>query len=340
MFESGNPLHTGKNPSSSPFILDKLLRISYKELFQATQGFSSENLIGQGSFGSVYRGSLDLQGERIVAVKVLNLQQHGASNCFIAECRALRNIRHRNLVKILTCCSSIVFKGNEFKALVLDFMANGSLDVWLHSKEDGSIQSRNLNLLQRLHVAIDLSSALHYLHDLCETPIIHCDLKRSNILLDNDMTALVEYGIGSEATTYGDVCSFGIILLEIFTGRRPTDEVFTDGLNLHNFVRSKLPGQVMQVLDLKLIAIEEVGVEEIIEDNESDDGQLEIQENNVNTERLKLQGSNVQKCVVSVLNIGLACSVELPSDRMNMGDITRKLNIITESFLHARTRRE
>ncbi|XP_057990697.1 putative receptor-like protein kinase At3g47110 [Hevea brasiliensis] len=362
-----------KNPASNRFILEKLLRISYKELLQATQGFSSDNLIGQGSFGSVYRGSLDLQGERIVAVKVLDLQQQGASKSFIAECRALRHIRHRNLVKILTYCSSIDFKGNDFKALVLDFMANGSLEMWLHPKEDGISQSRNLNFLQRLHVAIDLSSAMHYLHDLCETPIIHCDLKPNNILLDSDMTAHVgdfglarllsktadnssqgqtssigikgtigymppEYGIGSEATTYGDVYSFGIILLEIFTGRRPTDEVFTDGLNLHNFVSSKLPGQVMQLLDSKLIATGDVRAEEIVEDNESDDGQNEIQENNVNIENLKLQGSNVQKCVVSVLKIGLACSAELPGDRMNMSDVTRKLNIITEAFARARTR--
>ncbi|XP_057990699.1 putative receptor-like protein kinase At3g47110 [Hevea brasiliensis] len=362
-----------KNPSSSPFSLDKLLRISYKELHQATQGFSSENLIGQGSFGSVYRGSLDLHGERIVAVKVLNLQQHGASKSFIAECRALRNIRHRNLVKILTYCSSIDFKGNDFKALVLDFMVNGSLEMLLHPNEDGSSQPRNLNLLQRLRVAIDLSSALHYLH--CETPIIHCDLKPSNILLDNDMTAHVgdfglarllsktssnssqeqtssigimgtigymppEYGIGGEPITYGDVYSFGIILLEIFTGRRPIDEVFRDGLNLRNFVRSKLPGQVMQVLDPKLIATGEVGAEEFVEDNESDDGQIEIRENNVNMENMKLQGSNVQKCVVSVLKIGVACSAELPGDRMNMIDVTRKLNIISEAFLRARTHRE
>ncbi|XP_057998008.1 putative receptor-like protein kinase At3g47110 [Hevea brasiliensis] len=250
-------------------------------------------------------------------------------------------------------------------------MANGSLEMWLHPKEDGNNWSRNLNLLQRLRVAIDLSFALHYLHDLCETPIIHCDLKPSNILLDNDMTAHVgdfglarllskttntssqgqtssigikgtigymppEYGMGSEATKDGDVYSFGIILLEIFTGRRPTDEVFTDGLNLHNFVRSKLPGQVMQVLDPKLIATGEVGAKEIVEGKEGDDGQTEIEENNFDVENLKSPGSNMQ-IVVSVLKIGLACSAEQPGDRMNMRDVTRKLNIITEAFFRART---
>ncbi|XP_057998006.1 LRR receptor-like serine/threonine-protein kinase EFR [Hevea brasiliensis] len=151
---------------------------------------------------------------------------------------------------------------------------------------------------------------------------------------------LAEYGIGGEPTTYGDVYSFGIILLEIITGRRPIDEVITYFLNLKNYVRTKLPGQVIQVLDHKLIATGDVGAEEIVEDNESDDGQTEIQECNFKIENLRLEGCDVQKWIVSVLKIGLACSVELPGDRMNMTDVTRKLNIITEAFLRARTHTE
>ncbi|KAI4323985.1 hypothetical protein L6164_023554 [Bauhinia variegata] len=85
-------------------------------LLQATAGFSSKNLIGSGSFGSVYKGTLD-QEERLVAVKVLNLQKKGASKSFLAECNALKRIRHRKLVKLLTCCSGTNYKGNGFKAL-------------------------------------------------------------------------------------------------------------------------------------------------------------------------------------------------------------------------------
>jgi Leucine-rich repeat (LRR) protein len=167
-----------------------LLNVSYKELHQTTDGFSPNNLIGSGSFGSVYKGILD-QEKRMVAVKVLNLQQKGANKSFMTECNALRNIRHRNLVKILTCCSSMDYNGNDFKALVYEFMKNGSLDKWLHHDRDNESPPRYLNLLQRLNIAIDVASALHYLHDHCETPIIHCDLKPSNVLLDNDMIAKV-----------------------------------------------------------------------------------------------------------------------------------------------------
>ena len=79
----------------------------------------------------MYRGNLD-QDRHIVAVKVLNLLCHGASKSFIAECEALKNIRHRNLVKVLTTCSSVDYQGQDFKALVYEFMTNGNLDEWLH----------------------------------------------------------------------------------------------------------------------------------------------------------------------------------------------------------------
>ena len=153
-----------------------------------TGGFSLDNLIESGNFGHIYRGIgiLD-QEEMVVSIKVLNLQQKGASKSFIAECNVLRNIGNQNLVKSLTCCSCMDYNGNEFKALVFEFMANGSLERWQHPYIDNENQSRNLNLLQRLIIAIDVTSTLHYLHEHCKRPIIHCDLKPSNVLLDNDI---------------------------------------------------------------------------------------------------------------------------------------------------------
>ncbi|XP_059436722.1 probable LRR receptor-like serine/threonine-protein kinase At3g47570 [Corylus avellana] len=194
-----------------------------------TRGFSPRNLIGFGSFGSVYKGIVD-QEEMIIAIKVLNLQQKGASKSFMAECNALRNIRHQNLVKILTCCSSMDYSGNEFKALVYEFMANGSLEKWLHRDLDKENQSRNLNLLQRLYIAIDVASALHYFHDYCERPIIHCDLKPSNVLLDDDMIA--------------------------HERKRPIDKMFEDNFNLHNFVKMALSERLMQIVDPNLLTRE------------------------------------------------------------------------------------
>ena len=180
--------------------------VTYKELYQATNGFSSNNLIGSGSFGYVYKGALD-GNETLVAIKVLNLQQRGASKSFMAECNALRSIRHRNLVKIITCCSHMDHCGNEFKALVFEFMTNGSIDVWLHPGLDNENQSRNLSLLQRLNVAIDVATAINYLHNHSVLSIIHCDLKPSNILLDNDMVAhLSDFGLARFRSTIEDSC--------------------------------------------------------------------------------------------------------------------------------------
>ncbi|XP_030961122.1 putative receptor-like protein kinase At3g47110 isoform X2 [Quercus lobata] len=180
--------------------------VTYKELYQATSGFSSNNLIGSSRFGSVYKGALN-GNETLVAIKVLNLQQRGASKSFMAECNALRSIRHRNLVKIITCCSHMDHCGNEFKALVFEFMTNGSLDVWLHPGLDNENQSRNLSLLQRLNVAIDVATAINYLHNHSVLPIIHCDLKPSNILLDNDMVAHIsDFGLARFGSTIEDSC--------------------------------------------------------------------------------------------------------------------------------------
>jgi len=166
-------------------------RFSYTSLRRATSKFSPSLRLGQGGFGSVYRGKFQVF-DKVMAVKVLNLQQRGALKSFSDECRALKSIRHRNLLKIIAVCSSIDYQGNDFKCIVFEFMENGSLDDWLHSKGD----EKYLNIIQRLNIAIDAASALDYLHNNCQVPIVHCDLKPSNILLDEEMTAHVgDFGL-------------------------------------------------------------------------------------------------------------------------------------------------
>jgi hypothetical protein len=181
----------------SSVIREQHVRISYAELANATNGFSPENLIGAGSFGSVFKGRMRVNEQHVpVAVKVINLMQRGASQSFIAECETLKCARHRNLVKILTVCSSIDFQGHDFKALVYEFLPNGNLDQRLHQHimEDG--EQKALDLIERLHIAIDVASSLDYLHQHKPTPIIHCDLKPSNVLLDSDMVAHVgDFGL-------------------------------------------------------------------------------------------------------------------------------------------------
>jgi Leucine-rich repeat (LRR) protein len=194
-------------------------KVSYKDLAQATENFAESNLVGRGSHGSVYKGRLITPEPMVVAVKVFDLAMEGTARSFISECQALRNIRHRNLVPILTACSTIDNMGNDFKALVYRFMPNGSLDTWLHPPGYGNPVS-NLDLSQRLKIIVDVADALQYIHHDCESPIIHCDLKPSNILLDSDMAAhLADFGIArfyleTRSQTVGDSRSTGTINLK------------------------------------------------------------------------------------------------------------------------------
>ncbi|XP_052304473.1 probable LRR receptor-like serine/threonine-protein kinase At3g47570 isoform X3 [Populus trichocarpa] len=319
--------------------------VAYKDLLQATNGFSSGNLVGAGSFGSVYKGVLAFDGV-IVAVKVFNLLREGASKSFMRECAALLNIRHRNLVKVLYAYAGVDLQGDDFKALVYEFKINGSLEEWLHPNQtlDQEVDGpRNLNLIQRLNIAIDVANALDYLHNQCKMPIVHCDLKPSNVLLDGDMTAHVgdfgllkflseascqssssqtssvglkgtvgyaapEYGIGSEVSTFGDVHSYGILLLEMITGKRPTDSMFRDGIELHSYVKMALPDRVVDVADPKLLT-------------EVDQGRGTDQ---------------IVECLISISKIGVFCSEKFPKERMDISNVVAELNRAKANFLGRR----
>lgn len=158
-------------------------RISYYELLKGTNNFDESNLLGKGSFGSVYQAILP--SGKMIALKVFNLELEEAFRSFDVECATLYNLRHRNLIKIISVCSN-----NDFKSLIMEFMPNGSLDRWLYS------YNYCLDILQRLNIMIDVASALEYLHQGSSLPVVHCDVKPSNILLDEDMVAhLSDFGI-------------------------------------------------------------------------------------------------------------------------------------------------
>ncbi|CAN6694732.1 unnamed protein product [Malus baccata var. baccata] len=297
-------------------------RVSRLELVRATNGFHETNLLGTGGFGSVYRGTLSNGID--VAVKVFNLQLEGALKSFDKECEMLSNIRHRNLIKIISCCDEL-----DFKALILQLMPNGSLEKWLYSP------NRSMNILQRLDIMKDVALALEYLHHGYSKPIVHCDLKPSNILLDDDMVAHVadfgiarligggdsmtetmtlatigymapEYGMEGSISTRGDVYSFGIVLMETFTKRKPTDEMFVGEMDLKEWIADSLfpNAAIGEVVDTDILGAEE-------------------------------DGDFVSKrdCLLSVMRLALACSAALPGERINMKDAVVTLNKIKAKYL-------
>jgi hypothetical protein len=189
-----------KQAAASP--CKELKKFSYVDLARATNGFSLDNLVGSGKYGSVYKATLEFEQDA-VAIKVFKLDQHGAPESFLAECQVLKNTRHHNLIKVITACSSHDPVGNEFKALILEYMANGSLESWLHPKVDNYCLHRPLSLGSRIFIAKDIASALDYLHNHCMPPIVHCDLKPSNVLLDNMMNARVsDFGLAKSLRSH------------------------------------------------------------------------------------------------------------------------------------------
>ncbi|KAL6847920.1 hypothetical protein ACP4OV_022048 [Aristida adscensionis] len=329
-----------KSPVITPIIGEQFGRISYDALANGTGGFSEANLLGKGSFGEVYKCTFPVEGI-IVAVKVFKLEQSGSTRSFIAECKALRSVHHRCLMKIITCCSSINHQGQEFKALVFEFMSNGSLNDWLHPKFDKPTPRNTLSLQQRLDIAVDIINALDYLHNHCKPPIIHCDLKPSNILLAEDMSARVgdfgisrilsesasktlqhsssigirgsigyvapEYGEGSAVSTTGDVYSLGILLLEMFTGRRPTDDVFRDSLDLHKFTENALSEGTLDIADATIW--------------------LHLESKN------GITISGIKDCLVSVFRLAISCSKQHPRDRITMREAAVEMHAIRDSHL-------
>ncbi|XP_071921472.1 uncharacterized protein [Coffea arabica] len=286
-------------------------RISYHKLLQATDGYHERNFLGKGGFGSVYKGTLD--DGRVVAVKVFDLQLEGALKSFDAECEVLRNLRHRNLTKVISCCSN-----PDFKALVLEFLPNGSLEKWLYSNDCF------LDIIQRLDILVDVASALQYLHYEYSTPVVHCDLKPSNVLLDEDMVAHVsdfgltkllapeegiaytktlatlcylapEYGFQGLVSVKCDVYSLGIMMMEVFTRMNPSNEMFGENLSLRSWVLDSMANALAQIIDANLLST-------------TDDHFLE-----------KLD------CISSIMKVALNCTRESPGERSNIQDVLEAL---------------
>ncbi|GLJ50996.1 hypothetical protein SUGI_1085970 [Cryptomeria japonica] len=217
-------------------------------------------------------------------------------------------------------------------------MPNGSLQTLLYPQHGDC----ELELERRLDIAIDIGNAMEYLHYNSSVQVVHCNMKPENVLLDDDLTGHVtdfgiarltsgpesmgsltstisikgstgyiapEYGLGGRVTTEGDVYGYGILLLEMLTRKRPTEDIFAGDLNMHKWINSAFPNSLIDVLDRRLLR-DIVGMEEGMEEEED----------------------LYKRCYTTLFGIGLACSKDSAEERPNMKVVVRVLESVRDSL--------
>eukprot|EP01018_Ginkgo_biloba_P001918 Gb_17680 [translate_table: standard] len=243
------PLVQGRSVNGSEFILSHNSSLShlpqvfnYGELEEATNNFSPANLVGEGGFGHVYRGTFN---GKLIAVKRLKASTNQGEREFQTEVEVISRIHHRHLVRLVGYC---IADGGK-RLLVYEFLPNDTLQKHLHGEG-----MPTLDWPARLKIATGVGRGLAYLHADCDPRIIHRDIKSSNILLDEKFEAKLsdfglaklipdafshvstlhvmgargylapEYALSGQLTEKLDVFSFGVVLLELITGRKPLDD--------------------------------------------------------------------------------------------------------------------
>ncbi|GAV71706.1 Pkinase_Tyr domain-containing protein [Cephalotus follicularis] len=320
--KSNFELISGESATFDP----SLNQISMAELVIATNNFSTDLIIGDGSFGLVYKAKLNNQVT--VAIKKLDPDAFQGFREFRAEMETLGKLRHKNVVKILGYCAT----GLD-RVLIYEFMERGSLDQWLHDTSS-DVEASKQQLVSRsplpwdtrVKVCSGIVDGLAYLHGL-DTPIIHRDIKASNVLLDIEFEAhIADFGLArridtshshvstqvagtmgymppeyregnTAATVMADVYSFGILMIEIASQKRPNWPVVLDG--------------------------EEVGFIEWARKMVEQNRQIEMIHSNISREEL------IADNVKQYFKIALLCTNENSRSRPAMSEVSQLLKQIS-----------
>ncbi|PON45321.1 Serine/threonine protein kinase [Trema orientale] len=253
-------------------------KFQLKELRRATSNFNPKNKLGKGGFGTVYKGVI---GDKVVAVKRVSKDSRQGQQEFIAEVTTIGSLSHRNLVKLIGWC----YESHEL-LIVYEFMPNGSLDKFIFRDEKLGTEIPELRWERRRSIIFGVAQALDYLHNGCEKRVLHRDIKSSNIMLDSEFNAkLGDFGLArtiqqsekthhttreiagtpgymapesfltGRATVETDVYAFGVLVLEVISGRKPGNQneenSFTNGMvlwiwGLHS------NGMILDAVDSKL----------------------------------------------------------------------------------------
>ncbi|KAF8092883.1 hypothetical protein N665_0399s0019 [Sinapis alba] len=291
-----------------------ILEYSYRDLQKATCNFTT--LIGQGAFGPVYKAQMST-GET-VAVKVLATDSKQGEKEFQTEVMLLGRLHHRNLVNLVGYCAE---KGQHI--LIYVYMSQGSLASHLYSEKH-----EPLSWDLRVYIALDVARGLEYLHDGAVPPVIHRDIKSSNILLDQSMRARVaDFGLSREEMVNKHAANvrgtFGYLDPEYISTKRFTkkSDVYGFGVLLFELIAARNPQQgLMEYVELAAMNAEEkVGWEEIVDSRL--DGRFDLQEVN------------------EVAALAYKCISRAPRKRPNMRDVVQVLARVVK-VRHSRKRQK
>ncbi|KDP43119.1 hypothetical protein JCGZ_26652 [Jatropha curcas] len=240
----------------------------WEDIMEATKNLSDEYIIGSGGSGTIYKAELHT-GEIVAVKRILWKDDFLLNKSFTREVKTLGRIRHRHLVKLLGYCTN---KGAGSNMLIYEYMENGSVWDWLHQQPVNSKKKKSLDWEARLRIAVGLAQGVEYLHHDCVPTLIHRDIKSSNVLLDLNMEAHLgdfglakalvedndsntesnswfagsygyiapEYAYSLKATEKSDVYSMGIVLMELVSGKMPTDASFGVEIDMVRWVEKQM----------------------------------------------------------------------------------------------------